>query len=241
MSTISKAIEYICRFDPPLAAELEPATEVEISELTRLASQPLPSVYLDFLRRMGSSAGWLLIGQANPAIEAVLGAHRRGRGSHPGYILIGVGEEDPYFDVFLELSSSPAVPPRVIACPWSANFASSLADFRSPVAGSLEEAICTPVFLDRVLMAMPCRELRLVSADPSAQPQGAANLVAALGMQTHWFSNDWSLVAESPQLSVHIWKAGSGTLTARIGAHEPPALDALRAHLSTVLPGLHNV
>lgn len=238
LTNIDRLIEFVTRFDRQFPAEIRGASAEQIAELERWSGGPIPPSYREFLGRMGEDPSWLEIGQGDPAVAGIL-QHYRGRGSsYPGYVLIAVADQDPYFNAYLEVAENP---PRVVAFPDGRDLAKTLEQFRSPLAGSLEDAVCSRVFLHHRLLLMPHQELRFVSAEAGAVPESVRDTLARRGMESHWFSNDWTHAAESATAAIHAVRPGTDTLTVRIGAESGAELNDLCEQLLRIVPGLRRV
>src|SRR5689334_7924637 len=149
MTPFERVKEYISTFDPPFAEHARGASEEELEELEQRLDAPLPDIYVDFLRVLGKDTDWISIDKIDFSIDAVLRYYRRHDWPTAyDYVRIGEDPKDPAFHPYIEVNPLPDTEQEVIRIPDCSKetFAEVSVRFRAPLAGSLAELICMPVF-----------------------------------------------------------------------------------------------
>lgn len=231
--TIQKMIEFIANFDPEFAQNICGAAPHKITAFERLIGQPLPSSYREFLAAMGASMDWLQPTQARFNIDT-LSQYYHAQEWRPGagYLKIGLGENDPFFDIYLE--SDGTGEPRVVTMPRGPtdNFDTYRRSFRYPLAGTLEEYLATSAYRTLSLNRLP-HALRLAGDDRGQSLLARiAPLLASFGLKPAWFSNDWVQVFVSRNVGVIATQFPGGVLAIDFAASDPETLEQVRLTLT---------
>lgn len=120
---LQEFITLVERYDPDYSRKLRGASPGEIHQLEKLAAQPLPRLYREFLARLGRDMGGLEINGVDFHIERILEFYERGDWPPPrGYILFGIQEADPQMDYYLECTSIEARDCPVVRFPSEGEF-----------------------------------------------------------------------------------------------------------------------
>ncbi len=229
---IQQLIALIARYDPEFPQKIRGAEAWTISEIEKLAGQPLPPSYREFLAAMGDTMDWLQPAPIRFDADTLLRYYRAESWRPPaGYWKIGLGENDPFFDIYLELAGSSE--PRVVTMPRgpAADFEIYRKSFRTPVAGSLEEYLATSAFRTARLARLP-NALRLASNDPSQSLLASiAPLLASLDLKPLWPSNDWVQTFASHGAGVIATQFPHSVLCIELAADDPETLEQIRLTL----------
>jgi hypothetical protein len=229
---IQQLIAFVAHYDPEFPKKIRGAAPHKIAELERLAGQRLPAFYHECLLAMGDSMDWLQPTQARFDIDTLLQYYNaESWRPPPGYLKIGLGDNDPFFDIYLESDGGPE--PRVVTMPHGPtnDFEKLKKSFRHPLAGSLEEYLGTSAYRTSKLDTLP-NALRIAGNDPS-QPLLARTgpVLAQLGLKPFWFSNDWVQVFDSRQAGAITTQFPGGVLAIDLAAQDPETLGNLRRTL----------
>lgn len=234
---IHNLIEFAARYDPVLPERLRGAAAFRMDELEQLAALRLPPGYRDFLALMGAGPEWLQPAGVDLRLEPLLAYYRREPWRPPaGYLKIGLGTRDPFFDIYLEARRVPE--PRVVSMPRgpTADFATYQRSFRRPLGGSLEEYLSTWAYRSAGLRRYP-QAVRLAGQDTAAGVLAAvAPLLAGFGLEPAAFSSDWVQVFVGDAHGAIATQFPGSVLAIELAAREAPLLrdmqDALRAAIA---------
>ncbi|GHH02736.1 SMI1/KNR4 family protein [Comamonas sp. JC664] len=140
---IPSVVQAITQYHPTFTNEVRGCTPSEVARIEAAVGRPLPASYIDFLRAMGRGTGPLQLLQDSDvfSFEPVAAYHDNKDIPKPParYLLFGLAEDDPYFDIYLDCGSQePQVirfptpesakdfPEAIQQCDW---LASSLSEF----------------------------------------------------------------------------------------------------------------
>lgn len=113
---LSDVLRVLCRYDAALAARVRGADPDDVRRYEALSGGPVPEVYRAFLTLMGQDAGGISPLGARLKLSDLIAALGRFK-PPPGYTLIGLQDDHPNLDVYLDLTSpeaSPGAGPRVV-------------------------------------------------------------------------------------------------------------------------------
>jgi hypothetical protein len=103
--SMQEVVDSIAVYRPSFPEEIEGCTPAELDEFRAAVTQPIPEGYIDFIRLMGHSIGELILYYgADFHIRSVINYHSSKSKLAPPkrYFLIGVSEEEPYEDFYLD-------------------------------------------------------------------------------------------------------------------------------------------
>jgi hypothetical protein len=212
---------YIGGFDPQFPQSVEGASPRDVQELERLAGGMLPSIYKDFLQVMGRNTDWLSVSDFDLRIDGVIRFYRDNQWlTSTRYVRIGNGTRNPLFHPYLEVVPLAEGDPPVVCLPEcnKASYQDALRH-RTPVAGSLEEMICTPVF-DMFELRGGNRQPVCITAekwDPPAIDRASA-FYEEQGFERLWFSSDDVRAFRREDAAVRIAQFGGAPMQVWIGA-----------------------
>jgi hypothetical protein len=221
---------YIGGFDPQFPQSVEGASAQEIQELDALTDGTLPAIYRDFLRVMGRSMDWLSINDFDLSVGGVLQFYRTNRWlASTRFVRIGHATQNPLFHPFLEVIPLVDEGPPVVSFPeFDKSSYQDALRFRSPVAGSLEEMICMPVFDAYELRARERQPVSIVGErwDPPALDR-ATKICEDNGFERVWFSSESGRAFTRDDAAISINQLGGYPIQIRIGADSPAGQKSL--------------
>ncbi len=148
MVPFEEVVQYISGYDPDFAGSILPASAAEVAELEKLIRGPLPEVYLDYLSVMGKSTGWVQIDDIDFSVDTALVYYRRENWLPASrFLRIGTDSKDPSYHPYLRMH--PAIENlEVFGLPGCTKetFRDTMLRHVRPIAGSLQEMFCRPVF-----------------------------------------------------------------------------------------------
>lgn len=99
-------IAFLSKYDSDFPSSIRGASPDLVERLTTLVGRALPSLYQEFLLRMGGSLGSLDIPNLVFEVDQIIEFYEtRGWRPPPRYLLVAMEMQDPYFDYFLDLES----------------------------------------------------------------------------------------------------------------------------------------
>jgi hypothetical protein len=188
MEQIERVIHYIGELDPAFPDQVQGASPSQVLELSTLVNAELPATYQQFLLSMGENMDWLSIQGADFNLSRLLDRYRRMR-SRPlnGYVLAGLLEDEAGYDVYLQEDGSPWL--RVVALPELTD-ATEIGTWIRPIAGSLEQGLCTAAFRTVRFDILPAA-ITFSSRGRERDLFGPASAsLEDLSMDKLWYSND---------------------------------------------------
>ena len=136
MSDVDDTIAFCKRLDPLFEDRLRGAAADALDRLRQRA--PLQPVHVEFLQRMGTEAPGVELDAMDMTVQGLLDAYEKTEGQLPeGMALLGVAEDDPWFDLVLDGATVGVIPSCV-----GGDFDEASRDEVRPVAGSLPELLC---------------------------------------------------------------------------------------------------
>jgi hypothetical protein len=190
MSLFESAASYINEFERGFSSRKKGASRSQIRLLESLTGRRLPADYADFAEVMGASMG-VELGPFDLSIDRVIEFYRNGQWlAQTPFFRIGDGTRFPVSHPHLKVLDLPGEENEVVLIPdyTAANFQHSLRGL-TPLAGSLVELICMPIF-DRHELNNEEREAVTMQGPMSdAGLQRAETVLVSLGFTKHWFSS----------------------------------------------------
>ncbi|MBL8474396.1 MAG: SMI1/KNR4 family protein [Rhodocyclaceae bacterium] len=226
-------VDFATRFDPRLPERLRPADAAQLAELERLCGLRLPPSYADLLMRMGRNMEWLQPAGRTLRIEPLLAHYRlEPWRPPPGYLKIGLGTQDPFFDIYLRARGTPEA--CVVSLPRgpAADFNIYKRAFRHTLAGTLEEYLGTWVYRTAGLTRHG-HAARLAGQDAANDllPK-VAPVLAGFDLSPVWFSSDWVQVYVGETCGAIATQFPGGVLSMELAARDAYSLIALQDALS---------
>jgi len=176
---IQELLAFISRYEPGFPQRIRGATEKEIEKLERLAGQPMPAAYREFLAAMGKDAGDSHSGNEDLRFQLVLRFYEMyGKSWSRDYVFIGQLNVEPPVDYYLELSEPNAPDGRVVGVDQGGRPAR---DEVWPYFPSLKDMLFSRAFYNLRVARLPYRKTftpRLVNQKGGGEPEVATTLGA---------------------------------------------------------------
>lgn len=234
MQTFERLIETLAQHAPHDAGSIEGASTDEIAELERAVGSPLPEIYKEFLLIMGEKIDWLCPSNSRFDIESLTKYHASEEQRPTNeYLAIGLAEEDPFFDTFLEFGQNGETTIVMMPQDLETDFEELKEDWRHPQAGSLPEYIGSTAIRTYKLSKMPL-SIRL-AADYGKEKSLLSRVDATLNpfdLRSLWFSNDWVKVFDSDDATVIATHFPDGVLALDIAATNNERFDDIQKSLN---------
>ena len=188
MLLIERAISYIEQYINGYSDKIQGANVEEIDHLEQVVGRTLPDIYRQFLIKMGHDMGGVLVYNSNFDIDTVLDFYKTSDWFPPDeYYLIGVEEDDPYFDIYLETSRDSE--PGVVRFPSEGGEFSDIYECNfGSVADSFQQLLCGKAFWNYHKIKFPVEGFY---AHLKKQPGGLTKIneiAEKLGFERQWYS-----------------------------------------------------
>ena len=208
-----RAVDFISEFDPDFRTSIRPATDGEIERLQNVVGRSLPRAYHEFLRSFGNGMDWVEIFDANFDIQTITEYYEKSTWRPPDqYLLIGLATEDPFFHIHLQITDNE--PPRVVAFPDGSSAKDFQADiidtWAHPIAGSLDEMMCTYAYRRLKLPSLPFHAKFAVE---NVGIDDISTMTKELGFDEQWFSNAWTHVGNRHDAALIAFKPDRKRMT----------------------------